>query len=63
MKMRAVVFLCLIALAIAGNDWMEVQRAHKTDMINVRFALKQKNLDVLEVCPVSCYCGEGEVVG
>jgi tripeptidyl-peptidase-1 len=46
--MRAVLLCALLVAAVYATDWMEVDRALPQETVSLRFALKQRNLDVLE---------------
>lgn len=46
--MRALLLCALLVAAVYATDWMEVDRALPQETVSLRFALKQRNLDVLE---------------
>ena len=48
-NMRALLLCALLVAAVYAADWLEVDRAAPYETVSLRFALRQRNLDVLEV--------------
>jgi hypothetical protein len=47
--MKYLLVCLLVSLSVAAALWDELERADKFEVIPIRVALKQQNLDILEV--------------
>ena len=52
---KSVVVCLLVSLSLVAGLWDALERADKLETLSLRVALKQQNLDVLEVSAYSHY--------
>lgn len=47
--MKSWVVLCVIFFSVCSATWNKIERAEQHQELSIRFALKQQNVDILEV--------------